>query len=316
MASKMRLIAMTVVTFALIFPIRVDAQSATQVDVSDCIVRFASELRVPALESGLIDEMMVRVNDQVVAGDEIARLDDQTLLKSRHAAMLEWEAAKLDAANDSEIEYAKTATEEAKAELEMNQSSQKEFRGVIPATYLRKLRLAVDRSKLEIINAERRKQDAQLESEVRQSRLSQIDDQLNKLHAESRINGVVLDLSHAAGEWINKGETIATIGQIDRLHIYALVDRKDLSPAMCKGLPVAVRWEDPSTGQSKSLRGNVLSVDPRMLPNGVFRLHAEIRNEGADGDTGGWMLLPGMDVRMTIYVSASVAGLRGESPKR
>ncbi|TWU56054.1 HlyD family secretion protein [Rubripirellula reticaptiva] len=283
------------------------AQSASQVEVADCIVRFASELKVPALETGLIEELKVKQNDMVTARDQIARLDDQTLLKRRRAAALELEAAMSDAADDSELQYAKTARDEAEAELAMSKSSQKDFRGVIPETYLTKLRLAVERGKLEIAQAELRKKRAVMESEVRQAEVSLIDDQLSKLHAESRISGVVLNLSHSAGEWINKGETIATIGQIDRLHVHALVDSKDLSPAICKGLPVSVRWNASSTGQLRALRGNVLSVDPQMLPNGVFRLHAEIQNENVGGDSGGWVLMPGMEVQMTIYVSAATA---------
>ncbi|TWU54639.1 hypothetical protein Poly51_33580 [Rubripirellula tenax] len=277
-----------------------------QINVDECVVRFASEVNVPALETGSVARMNVKLNDAIDAGAPIASLDDRSMLILRQAASRRLELAKSIAVDDVEIRYAEVAMQEAEAELETSRSIQNDVRGAIPLTQIRRLRLAVERAKLEISQAEKRKQQAQTESELRQTDLSLIDEQLRNLHADSPISGIVLSLFHSAGEWVAKGETIATVGQVDRLHIHALVDSQQIAPGQCKGLPVSVRWNDAATGELVSLRGSVLSVDPQLLPNRVFRLHAEIINQKRDDASGGWLLLPGTDVRMTIYTPTSV----------
>jgi multidrug efflux pump subunit AcrA (membrane-fusion protein) len=279
-----------------------------RVEVSDCVVRFADEVDVPALETGRVAEVSVRQNDPVKAGDAIARLDDRSLLIRRRSAQLRLGSAQSDAQDDVEIRYAEVALQEAEAELETSRSIQNDVRGAVPLSQIRKLRLAVERGRLEVSQAKKRTQRAQTEALLREADLAEIDDQLSKLHTDSPIDGVVLEVMRSAGEWVNKGEAVATVGRIDRLHVHALVASEAIAPASCRGLPVSVTWTDDATGQSQTLRGQVLSVDPQTLPGGRFRLHAEITNglrPGAAADR--WLLQPGAPVRMTIYTASPIA---------
>ena len=303
----------TAVMFADTSPAQSPAGSG--IEVHDCLVRFAEEIAVPALETGRVAEVNIMPNDMIGKGDPIARLDDRSLLIRHRAAQLRSDAAKSDALDDVEIRYAELALAEAEAELEISRSIQNDVRGAVPLSQVRKLRLAVERGELEVAQAKKRRERAKVESELRDADLSVINDQLGNLHIESPIEGVVLELSRAAGEWIEKGEAIATIGRIDRLHVHALLSSDKISAAACRGLPVSVHWRDPTSNVEQTLRGKVLSVDPQMLPGGVFRLHAEIRNRLGDPtsrlppDGSQWLLKPGVEVRMKVFprVAASTA---------
>lgn len=277
------------------------------IEVHDCVVRFSEAIKLPAMESGRVEEVIVKPNDLVTAGTAIARLDDRTLQIRRRAALLRLNSSRNDAVDDVELRYAETARDEAEAELETNRSIQNDVRGAVPMTQMRRLRLAVERGELEVALANKRRKQAELEVLLREADLAVIDDQLENLKVISPIDGVVLDVVRSESEWIDKGVPIATVARMDRLHIHALVDGRQISPALCPGLPISVHWDDPSSGESKSLRGKVLSVDPEILPGERFRLHAEILNRPDERNPQQWQLKPGADVRMVVYANTSVA---------
>ena len=149
-----------------------------------------------------------------------------------------------------------------------------------------------------------------MELQLREADLAAIDDQIGNLHIESPIDGTVLEVARDAGEWIEKGETIATLGQMNRLHIHALVRSELIAPRHCKGLPISVHWDDHIDGTRRSLSGHVLSVDPQALPGGMYRLHAEIINEKVKNSDDQWLLTPGGSVRMKVYVPADTVTAR------
>lgn len=289
--------------------------SAAEIEVQDCVVRFANEVRVPAMETGRVAEVMVKLNDMISAGIPIARLDDRSLLIRRRASLLRLNSAKSDAADNVELRYAELALAEARSELETSRSIQNDVMGAVPFSQVRKLKLAVERGELEVAQAKKNEQRADVEVALREADLSVIDDQLRNLHAEAPIGGVVLDVTRSVGEWIEKGEPIATIGQIDRLHVHALLMSQRIPATACRGLPVSVHWTDPSDGVERSLRGKVLSVDPQVLPGGRYRVHAEVINRTLDHDSQRWLLQPGAQVQMKVYASPATAQAP-RSPKR
>lgn len=288
-------------------PSLVHSQSPTGAEVQDCLVRFAKEVKVPALETGRVAEVTVAINDMVDAGSAIARLNDHSLLTRRRHAMLRLNSARRDAASTAEIEYAERSLDLAQNELATSRLIQNDVLGAVPRSQLEKLKLAVEHGKIEVELANQRKRRAQVEADLREAEVAEIDDQLKNLISESPIDGVVLDVARSPGEWITKGDALVTIGQIDRLHVHALASSREIAPASCRDLPVSVHWVDPSTGKPRSLRGKVLSADPRMLPGGFYRLHAEIVNETLPQNPNQWHLHPGAEVHMKVYQSAATA---------
>jgi multidrug efflux pump subunit AcrA (membrane-fusion protein) len=289
------------------------SQTGAGIGVLDCVVRFAQEVQVPALETGRIAEIFVAPNDTVKAGTAIARLDDRSMLIRRRASMLRLNSAENDALDHVEIRYAELALAEADAELDTSRSIQNDVRGAVPLSQMRRLKLAVERGQLEVAQAKKRMKRTEVEVQLREADLSMIDDQLKNLHTETPIGGVVLEVTRSAGEWIEKGESVATIARIDRLQVHALVASEKIAPAICRGLPVSVRWTDRSTGDEQSLRGKVLSVDPQVLPGGRFRLHAEIINRARSNDPSQWLLQPGAEVEMKVYSTSATSSKRSQS---
>lgn len=297
-------------------PVRQSPPDASAVVVQDCMVKFATEINVPAMESGRVAEVNVRLNDAVEKETQIARLEDRTLQIQRVAALGRLRRAQNSAASEAKLRYAKSAFHEAQEEHESSKLTYRDVVGAVSRNQLRRLQLAVDLRQAEVVLAEEAKQDALLEKSLREAELALLEDQRTKLHVESPIAGVIVDVAKSQGEWIDKGDAVATVARVDRLHVLGLVDSRHISPNVCRGLPVSVHWIDPLSGRHRSLQGKVLSVDPRMISGGQFRLHAEIVNQPASDDSSQWQLRPGMDVQMKVFKSAALAHQRKSSVKR
>ena len=278
---------------------------ASATEVSNCLVRFSEEVDVPALETGRVAALNVARNDSVSAGDAIARLDDRSLLIRRRRSQQLLQSAKAVAQDDFEIRDAELALAEAEAEYETSLSIQNDVRGAVPRSQVRKLKIAVERRRLQLEEATKRNDRATDDVALHEVDLSLIDELLRNLHVESPIDGVILDVKRSVGEWIEKGETIMTICRIDRLHVTALVSRKVISSANCRGWPVSVHWIDPESGQERTLPGKILSADPQLIQGDQIRVHAEIVNRTLDQDRTQWMLQPGAEVRLKVYASVA-----------
>lgn len=281
--------------------------------VQDVIVEFARQVDVPARQSGAIAQMSCVLNGVVEAGDVVGSLDDSALMIQRRAAILRLDSARMAAEDEIELQYAETVLEEAQAELDDSEQTQQSVRGSIARNQLRRMRLAVQRGQLDVAQAKKRIRQAEIDRDLAAAELAVIGQQMDELRSVSPIDGVVLSLHHNVGEWVNAGDTVATIATADQLHCHALVGADQLDPATAVGLPVVVTWPAPTghatmTGSQPmaSLRGRVVSVDPDRLPGNRFRLHAEITNQRRTTSPSplalptAWQLVPGVRVTMRI----------------
>lgn len=272
------------------------------VAVEDCVVRFAEVVDVPALDAGALAEVAVRQNQEVQAGQLLARLDDASLAIRRRAAELKRALAQQQLNDDLEVKFAETAYQEAVEELESNRAVYEASSGAVPLSTLRRLRLAVERANLERERVKKLSRQAEVELELQTAELEVIDDHLRRLQVESPISGIVLTVEHHAGEWVATGESVAQVARMDRLQVQALLTEHALPPRAARDASVMIRWSE--AGEEHSLRGRVVSVDPQLLSGGRYRIHATVENRTVPG---GWLLAPGREVQMLIHPLAATA---------
>ena len=268
--------------------------------VQDCIVKFSEELNIPSTESGLIAELSVETGDAIQWGDPIARLDDRKLRIQSKAASLRLESAMQQSNDDLELQYAEKALEEAQAELDASRAIYNDAAGAVPLTTLRRLRLSVERADLEVARAKKAASLAKIEVDLRSADVSVIDDTLRRLHLQSPLSGVVLQVYRQRGEWVTTGESVARVARLDRLDVHAILSADQISPQACRDQSVSVRWMDPINKVEHRLRGRVAFVQPQRVAGSRYRIQATIaNNRTADGKD--WMLHPGTEVQMFVY---------------
>lgn len=261
--------------------------------VEDCAVRFAEEVRIPAVEAGRVVDLKVQLNDIVTADQLLARQDDAAALLRRRAAVWQQTAAREETSDEVDLDYAKALYAEAVAQRDADKGIYQKGGGSLRT--LRQSELGVERARLEIARAEKSLRLAQIQLELRSAELSAIDDQLERLRIKSPIDGVILALDRRPGEWVREGETIATVARMDQLRIDAFLLVQQLPPRQAVGLKVSVVWQD--AGKTHRLHGVIDSVDPQILTGQRYRFHATIDNERS-GDS--WVLVPGTEVVMRV----------------
>lgn len=268
--------------------------------VQDCVVRFAEEVNVPSTEAGMIAEQTATTGASIRWGDSIARLDDRSLKIRSRAASLRLESAMQQIADDIELRYAETALQEAQAELDASRSVYQDSAGAIPLTTMRRLRLGVERAELDVNRAKKAAEQAKIEVDLRTADLSLIEDTLRRLHIQSPLSGVVLEVFRHRGEWVAAGEPIVRIARLDRLDVHALLSAEQLPPQLCRDQTVVVRWTDPTNKQELLLRGRVTAVQPQRLAGARYRFQANVENQKTS-DGRDWALYPGTEVKMFVY---------------
>ncbi len=204
-------------------PQAVEGQSQ-EIVIVDCRVGYLTEIDIPALDSGLITNLIAKPNMALSQGSLLASLDRETLLIQRRSAELRRTLLNERLDNRVEADFADTAYEEAKVANEIDEELYKRNPGAIPTANLRKSRLSLKRAELERERVRKIRREAELELETHLAEIAQIDEALRRRDVSSPSDGVVLSVLHAAGEWVSQGETIARIAPMHQLSVTAIVD--------------------------------------------------------------------------------------------
>lgn len=292
--TRWRRLLTFLVMFIVAVPLRLSAEQG--IEVERCEVQFLEEVEVPALSSGVLQVVRCKENQEVARGGLLAELDESLLLIRRQTAKLERDAAAAKLADDVELQFALAAQRESEAELLSNKTLAEKNPGVVTETLLRRLRIASERASLEVEQARKGRKLAEISLAIRSAELQLIDQQLDRLRIVAPIEGIVREVQRKSGEWVAEGQPIAKVARMDRLRIDAFVSSSLLAVNQRVGARIAVRWK--SEQQERVSHGRISSFDPQVYAGGRLRCHAEVDNEREGGE---WKLLPGMEVRMTIY---------------
>jgi multidrug efflux pump subunit AcrA (membrane-fusion protein) len=139
---------------------------------------------------------------------------------------------------------------------------------------------------------------ARLAAEARRAELNQADIDIARRKVLAPLSGTVVDVKRRAGEWVNPGDSVFRIVQLDRLRVEAFVDSTRYSHEELENQPMRVEVTFPR-GRKELFTGRVVFVDPQILqPGGLYRVWAEVENRKNAKDQ--WVLQPGRHVVMEI----------------
>lgn len=274
----------------------ITSSGARQVQIGHCLVSLIEDIQAPALEAGALTSVEVAEGDYVREGQLIAKIDDRQPTLQRIAAQLERDAAAAKAADDIEVRYAMAALDVAAADLERAIAIERRNAGAVTPQEVQKLRLAKRRDELQIDRCKLELQVAKMNADVQQAAVDAAEDALARRQIVSPIDGVVVNLFHDRGEWVNVGEPVAQIVRIDRLRVEGFLDAAQYSPADIADQPVVV--EVPLANQKHAqFTGRVVFISPLVQAGNKYRVRAEVENRTEKGHP---LLRPGMTATMTI----------------
>ncbi len=276
-----------------------DLAQAVDHDVPVCYVLVKREVEVPAQEAGLLQTFDIEKGDTVTAEAMIGKIDDRQAVMKRKVAEAEYNAANEQAKNDVNVKFSMAADGVARAELEKANEARAKLSGAVSEAEVRRLVLSVTKSKLGIEQAKMEQTVAKLTADVKATEMEAATVDIERREIHTPITGEVMDVFKEKGEWVQAGEPVALIVQMDVLKVEGYVNIKEVSPAQVKNKPVTVRAK-LTGGEEVEFQGKVTFVSPVVEIGGSYRISADINNR--QDSSGEWLLRPGLETAMTIHV--------------
>ncbi|MEW4487265.1 efflux RND transporter periplasmic adaptor subunit [Thalassoglobus sp. JC818] len=267
------------------------------VETDTVTISFIDDVELSCEEPGRLASVNVEVGATVEEGQRIARQEDSSARIDVARAESQLRMAVFASQNDLEYQLQLKARDIAQSELERAEESRKQYAKSVSQSEIDRLKFALDETELKIEQAKFQQEMKRLEAQLREDELAIAQNNLARRELRSPVSGMVVEVNHQAGEWIQPGEPIARIVRVDRVRAEGLIPAA--TSKVRRGQPVAVilTRED---GSESMHPGVVTFVDPEINPiSEQIRVQAEIENPNGT-------LQPGQHPRMIIDLTNSV----------
>jgi macrolide-specific efflux system membrane fusion protein len=165
---------------------------------------------------------------------------------------------------------------------------------------LDRLQLAVERTRLEIEQAQHVLSVARLTTELKKNAVATATRRLERLTIRAPIDGLVAQVYRRHGEWVEPGQQVVRILRIDRLRAEGFVTASQLDD-LPVGSPVELLVKRDNE-RVEAFLGTLVHVSPEIDPvNNQVRIWAEV-------DNAAMKLKPGMRGAMLVRPEDDASG--------
>lgn len=279
------------------------AADSDVIEIDNAIVVAKGDRAVPALDAGLISQLLVSEGAYVSEGQMLARQDDQDLRAQYRARALELDLTIMQAESDVEeraaVETARTAMIEHQESLDIN----REEPGAVPATQVRRQELQANRAKLQAEVAREERKVAIMQTHVKAAEVEMTRVAIERRKITAPMSGVVVQIVRREGEWLQPGEMLLRIQRMDILRVEGLMSANEASPYEVEGRPVDVLVKSPR-GNVKTT-GTIVFANPTLSgPSLNFRVVVEVNNVPHQTLENVWQINPGMPATIRLNRNA------------
>ncbi len=260
-----------------------------------CKVTIIDEVSLPAQEGGVLDELHVKEGELVEKGAVVGAIDGTDAVLMVAVATHEYAAAKQTAENPLSIKAAIKAYEVAIAEYESSLEANQKRAGIVMETELRRQKLQADRAKMQAELASHELLVANLDAKAKYEGLQRAKAALKRRQIVAPINGVVVKVNKHRGEWVQAGEPVLRVVQMDRLRIEGEINGKKYARHEVIGRPVRITVYLTGGGQ-EVLEGKIVFASP-LIESNEYTIRAEVDNRKVNGR---WLLTPGLNAKMEL----------------
>lgn len=306
MTQSRMILGCAVFTLALLASAAFGQQAAPISDpVVTGLVKVADEIKLPAMEPGVLVQLAVQEGALVKAGQAIAKIDDSEPQMQKKAANAAYTAAYKRYEDEVEIKFAKAQAEVDHADyLQMEESNRIAARS-ITENEVRGQKLKWDRSVFAIEKSIHDRELAKYEAFTKQADVDAADLKIKRRVVTAPFAGVVEEIKRHQSEWVQPGDTILTLLKLDTMHIEGAIEQAKYDPSEIANCAVTVEAE-LARGQKATFQGRIIKVSSVVRSDGVYNVRAEIANQQQNGN---WLLRDGMPASMTIHLGTNAAGV-------
>jgi hypothetical protein len=163
---------------------------------------------------------------------------------------------------------------------------------------------------------------ARLTAKVKEAQVEATANELARRQITSPFKGEVEDVKRQVGEWVQPGEPIARIVQLDRLRVKGMVYANATSPTDVIGKPVEIII-NAAGGKTETVKGRIDFASSIIEVTGEFRVWCDIDNQKfVDPVTKkeSWRIQPGSSASISIDLNPPlppkpIAPLKAEPAK-
>lgn len=254
--------------------------------VNNCRVGLIRKASLAGARLGILNEVSVTEGDLVEAGQVIATLHDEPARQLLAIATREM-------SNTVDLRLQKKISELATVEYSKAIELNRNVPGGFSEIELKKLRLAAEKSVLQIEHADFMLQMAGL-------RKKEAEATLETYRIIAPFSGVVLQVNKQPGEALAAGEVIVEIANFERMRVEGFIP-VEFSERIQRGAPVAVDVVASEPNRTYRFEGRIKHIAPIIHEvSQKIRIWAEVENRGL-------LLKDGLPATMTIKLSKSKA---------
>lgn len=262
-------------------------------EAGSTLVTIIEEVEIPAKVEGVLSSIEVREGQMVESQAVLARIEDAEARLTHDRAAIEYEIARKQAKNDTKVRIGRKASDVARSELRRALDSNAIKKNAVSEVEIDRLRLAADKSELEIDQALHEQETAELTSRLKETEMKLAQQAIDRRAIVSPIAGMVVQVNSQRGEWVQAGKTVIRVLRLDRLRVEGFVQSKQLTGNLV-GRKVTLTVDLPEKAGSE-FTGTVVFVSPEIDPvNQTVRVWAEVDNSKL-------LLRPGLRGKVTIH---------------
>ncbi len=248
---------------------------------------------ISAQTDGLISEMLTDEGKSVKKGDHLLTIDDRVATVEVSVALKEWEAAKRQAEETANVEFAKKSSE--LADDEFKTESDMYLKGAVGESQLKRKKLEAEKARygIRVSEVEHAKEGLAAEVAREKHEAAKVRLQLHRVVASH--DGIIVRRLRDEGEWTRAGEPILDFLGMQEMKVEARVPVSGLSLTRLQGAPVTIKVP-VNANEVVTIEANIDFVSPE-IEQGFVRVSARVENQAPGGI---WVLRKGMQATVEI----------------
>lgn len=252
---------------------------AEPIRIDDVVLKARQEVETPAREAGAIKAIQVREGDIVEQGDLLVQLHDELAQRAYQRALLERRVAEQQRENDIDLRFAIKSAEVARNEVERAQDANRKYHKSVSQTEMDRLRLVAQRAELEVEQARHQLELAAAHYEIAANEVEAAEEALNQRRIVAPLAGQVVEVFARPGEWVEPGQRVVRIINLEQLHIEAFLPAKTAMLKL-KDAEATLLVDDASdASQPQRYPARLVFVSPEIDPfNNQVRIIAAVEN--------------------------------------
>lgn len=251
-----------------------DVHSQTELEYNQARIVAVHNTLVSSEAPGIIRTIEIEAGDEIRDQAALVTLNSETFQADYEVALAEEEIAKLQAANHAKVEYAQKSAEVSEKTLAKSLAANRQFAKTIPVTELEKLQLQLDQARLSGEQAIMELDAARWTVKLRERMTHAARVKLDSRTVRAPFQGTIAQLLVQPGQWVNAGEPIARVIDLERLRVEGYF-RQDLVGRIQVGSTGSFAYT--LEGKTKQVPVKVSFVSPEIV-EGIFQVRADIDN--------------------------------------